>query len=271
MPENKQLTKQEQGHADDLAAPKTKVIYEVIRRQGEEELARPSGSLFWSGLAAGVTIMASVIAEGALRNKLPAEVPGRLLICNLGYTVGFLIVILGRMQLFTEQTIVTVLPNMASPGWMKLATTARLWAIVFVGNLLGTGAAAWINLNLHLTSPGLTASMLEVSGQLIGQMPIDTLAHAVPAGFIMASVAWIRAGVTDGEFWVVLVLTSLISIGDFAHVVAGSAETFLLLCDGQIDAAHAFGGFILPALVGNVIGGTGLFALLAHAQVSREI
>src|ERR1700761_9292626 len=154
MSDQKQgLTQEEHAHADDLAAPKTRVIYEVVRRQGEEELARPMGSLFWSGIAAGVAIMASVIAEGALRQKLPADMPGRLVISDLGYTAGFLIVILGRMQLFTEQTIVTVLPNMAEPEWGKLAVTARLWGIVLVANLLGTAAAAWINLNLHLVNP----------------------------------------------------------------------------------------------------------------------
>jgi formate/nitrite transporter FocA (FNT family) len=272
MSEDEQgLTEQEQAHAHDLAAPKTRVIYEVVRRQGEEELARPPGSLFWSGAAAGVAIMASVIAEATLRHKLPPDMPGHLVIGDFGYAVGFLIVILGRMQLFTEQTIVTVLPNMAAPGWAKFATTTRLWAIVFVANLLGTAAAAWINLHLHLLGADLTASMLEVSSELLGKQPLDVLERAIPAGFIMASVAWIRAGATDGEFWIVLVLTSFIALGDFAHVIAGSAETFLLLFDGQIGVAQAFGGIILPALIGNIIGGTGLFALLAHAQVSREI
>lgn len=265
------LTDEEHAHADDLAAPKTKVIYEVVRRQGEEELGRPVGSLFWSGAAAGVTIMASVIAEAALLRKLPADMPGRPIIGDFGYTVGFLIVILGRMQLFTEQTIVTVLPNMAEPAWAKLTKTARLWAIVFVANLLGTASAAWINLHLHLVGSDLMASMLKVSGELAAKTPTEILAQAVPAGFIMASLAWIRAGATDGEFWIVLALTSFIALGDFAHVVAGSAETFLLLFDGQIGVTQAFAGILLPALIGNVIGGTGLFALLAHAQVSREI
>lgn len=110
------LTKAEQEDAKELAAPRSPVIYEVVRRQGEEELRRPLGSLFWSGIAAGVTIMASVIAEGALRHKLPADAPWRETVADLGYSVGFLMVILGRMQLFTEQTIVTVLPVMAAPG-----------------------------------------------------------------------------------------------------------------------------------------------------------
>lgn len=185
------MTEAEHTDVDDLSAPRARIIYEVIRRQGDEELRRPIGSLFWSGLAAGITIMASVIAEGALRHKLPAEMPMRQVISDLGYTLGFLMVILGRMQLFTEQTIVTVLPNMAAPGWRKLGVTVRLWAVVFVANMLGTCVAAVIIVHLHLTGRELTEAMLEVSG---------TLLQGIPAGFLIASVAWIRAGVSGSEF-----------------------------------------------------------------------
>jgi formate-nitrite transporter family protein len=113
MPDKPQgLTHGERQDVEELSAPRSPVIYEVVRQQGEDELRRPDGSLFWSGIAAGLTIMASVIAQGALRQKLP-DAPWREAVSSLGYSVGFLMVILGRMQLFTEQTIVTVLPVMA--------------------------------------------------------------------------------------------------------------------------------------------------------------
>ncbi len=265
------MTEVEQETVGDLAAPRSRIIYEVVRQQGDEELRRPSGSLFWSGIAGGVTIMTSVIAEGALRHKLPADMPSRQVVSDLGYSLGFLMVILGRMQLFTEQTIVTVLPIMAAPSWRKLGTTARLWAIVFAANMAGACAAAAINVNLHLMSQELMASMLEVSGALLRKAPLEVLLQGIPAGFLIASVAWIRAGVAGGEFWIVLVLTYAIALGDFTHVVAGSAEAFLLLFAGQIGVGQAVGSIILPALVGNIVGGTGLFALLAHAQVRQEM
>jgi formate/nitrite transporter FocA (FNT family) len=124
-----EVTEAERENVGELAAPRSRIIYEVVRQQGNEELRRPPGSLFWSGIAGGVTIMVSVIAEGALRHKLPAGMPGREAISELGYSLGFLMVILGRMQLFTEQTIVTVLPIMAAPSWRKLGTrTDRGWS-----------------------------------------------------------------------------------------------------------------------------------------------
>jgi formate/nitrite transporter FocA (FNT family) len=215
--------------------------------------------------------MAPVIAEAGLHHKLPPGFAAREIVADLGYSLGFLMVILGRMQLFTEQTIVTVLPVMAAPSWAKLGGTARLWAIVFAGNMIGAAIAAAMNIHLHLTSPGLTGAMLEVSRNLLGKEWLELLAQGVPAGFLIASIAWIRAGVTQGDFAIILVVTYAIALGDFTHVIAGAAETFLLLFAGEIGPGRALGGMILPVLIGNVLGGTGLFALLAHAQVRREM
>jgi len=265
------LSADERDAVTELSAPRSPVIYEVVRRQGEEELQRPVGSLFWSGAAAGVTIMASVIAEGALLHKLPAEAGWREPVSEIGYSLGFLMVILGRMQLFTEQTIVTVLPVMAAPSWKTFGGTARLWAVVLFANMAGACAAAAMNVHLGLMGQELLGGMLEVSGKLLEKAPLDLLLQGIPAGFLIASVAWIRAGSPHSDFWIVLTLTYAIALGGFTHVVAGAAEAFLLLFDGQIGIAQALGAIILPALIGNVIGGTGLFALLAHAQVREEL
>ena len=117
----------------------------------------------------------------------------------------------------------------------------------------------------------VTASSWTDAVVILANEALEVLALAVPAGFIIASVAWIRAAISNSEFWVVLTLTYVIALGDFTHVVAGSAETFLLLFAGQIGIAQALGNVLAPALIGNVIGGTGLFALLAYAQVMQEI
>jgi formate/nitrite transporter FocA (FNT family) len=265
------LSEPEQASVEDMAAPRSLVIHEVVRRQGEEELNRPVSSLFWSGIAAGVTITVSVIAEAALERKLPSVLAWREPVIDLGYTVGFLMVILGRMQLFTEQTIVTVLPLMAEPGWRRTAVAVRLWTVVLIANLVGTCAAAAMNVFLGLVGADLLSSMVEVSSKLTRVGPLDIFLHAIPAGFLIASVAWIRAAASSGEFWIIVVLTYTIALCGFTHVVAGAAETFLLLFVGQVTIVTAIFGIILPAMIGNIIGGAGLFALLAHAQVRQEM
>jgi formate/nitrite transporter FocA (FNT family) len=246
--------------------PGAKVPSDPVRAAaGERIVHRKKRSATVSRRSTRVLAGLRGLAEGALRHKLPPDMPWREVVSDLGYSLGFLMVILGRMQLFTEQTIVTVLPVVAAPGWRTLGRTAQLWAIVFVANMVGACVAAAINVHLHLMSHDLLASMLEVSGALLRKPPLDLLLQGVPAGFLIASVAWIRAGATSGKFLIVLALTYAIALGDFTHVVAGAAEAFLLTFDGRIGIAHALGGIIVPALIGNVIGGTGLFALLAHA------
>jgi formate/nitrite transporter FocA (FNT family) len=89
---------------EDLKAADAQDLHKAVREEGEEELDRPVSSLFFSGLAAGMAIASSLIAEGALHHALP-DTPWRTIIVSLGYPIGFLVVILGRMQLFTESTI----------------------------------------------------------------------------------------------------------------------------------------------------------------------
>ena len=94
---------------------------------------------------------------------------------------------------------------------------------------------------------------------------------AIPAGFLLASIAWVLPNARGSEFWMVLVLTYVIAIGGFSHVVAGSAEAWLMWLSGGATLGQALLGYIAPALLGNIVGGSGLFAVIAHAQVRGEI
>jgi formate/nitrite transporter FocA (FNT family) len=264
------LSEEEEREVDERSPPTAKVVHGAVVKQGEDELERPAGSLFWSGLAAGIAILASVTAEAALRHGLP-DAPWREVVSGLGYTLGFIIVILGRMQLFTEHTTVAVLPLMRERTGANLKRTLRLWTIVFAGNLVGTAAISAAAYFLPLQKPELTHAMVEVSAKLLEKAPMAMFLQAIPAGFLIASVAWIRSAADDSGFWIVLVLTYAIALGGFTHVIAGAAEAFLLLWAGKAGIAWVLGGFLVPAFLGNVVGGTGLFAMLAHAQVKEEL
>ena len=264
------LSEEENREVEERSPPKAKVVHAAVVKQGEDELERPLGSLFWSGLAAGIAIMASLSAEAAIHMRLP-DAEWSELVAAFGYSLGFIIVILGRMQLFTEHTTVAVLPLMRERTVANLKRTLRLWSIVFVGNILGAAIIAAACVYLRLQSEEMTQAMVDVSAKLYDKGPLEMLLQAIPAGFIIASVAWIRSAADDSSFWIVLVLTYAIAACGFTHVIAGAAEAFFLLWTGNADPAWVFGTFLLPALAGNIIGGTGLFAMLAHAQVKEEI
>lgn len=264
------LTRGEEQQVEKRESVGARVVHEVIRRQGDEELKRPWSSLLWSGFAGGVAIMASLLGEGALERYLP-DAPWRPLVASLGYTLGFLVVILSRLQLFTESTLSAVIPVMTEPSPVNLARIARLWSIVFLANIAGTLFIAFLTVHGWIGLPSGIGAEIEVARQGLAHPPLEVLTAAIPAGFLIAAVAWALPAARGQEFWVVLAFTYFIALGGFAHVVVGSGEAWLLMVAGEISVGHAVLGYILPALVGNVIGGTGLFALLAHAQVRQEL
>jgi formate/nitrite transporter FocA (FNT family) len=261
-----------QGKADQLeeeTTPETPVIYEAVRRMGDQELARPALSLLWSGLAAGLSMGFSLLAQGALHSHLPAT-GWRELITALGYPIGFLMVVLSRQQLFTETTITVVLPLLAKPGLAKLGCAARMWAIVLASNLVGTAIFSTFAALTQAVPPAVQAAMLEVSRAAVAHSALELTMSAVVAGYLMAAMVWLITSAGGSQVAVVTVMTYLIGIGGFAHVVAGTAEAMTLVAHGELSWQAMGLGFVLPVLLGNIIGGTALFALLSHAQVMHE-
>lgn len=264
------LSEEDKRAVAERGAGSPKVVHEVVRLQGDEELDRPLRSLLFSGFAAGVAICASVLAEAFLHERLP-DTPWRELVVSLGYTVGFVIVIMGNLQLFTETTVTAVLPVATHPTARNLGRMLRLWIAVFAANMIGTFLVALLMANEVIIGQEQLKSTLEISRKILEHDFKTTLLMATPAGFLIASIAWILPNARGSEFWVIVMVTYVVAIGGFSHVVAGSAEAWLLTLKGEISAGRAIAGLILPALIGNIIGGTGLFAVVAHGQVRDEI
>ncbi|WP_400083823.1 formate/nitrite transporter family protein [Yoonia sp. R78084] len=255
---------------EDATSLAPRLIYEVIRREGEEELQRPAKSLIWSGIAAGLMISFSVLGEAILRTYLP-DMPSRHLIENLGYSFGFLLVILGRLQLFTENTITTVFPLVAKPTLHMLTSVLKLWGIVLAANVVGALAAA----SLFAFTPAIPSDLLPaiaaLSEHALGYDPATAFMRAIPAGILVAALVWMIPQSTHSVFWLIVAITWLIAAGDFAHIVAGSVEMWFLLVTGATTAGDAVLAFFLPVLAGNIVGGTLVFTMLAWGQVQEEI
>ena len=244
-------------------------VFETIRLEGEEELNRPVISLWWSGIAAGLALSTSLLAEAILYRVLAGS-PAREVVAALGYSLGFVIVILSRLQLFTENTLSVVLPVLDKPSGDNLWRSARLWVVVFAANLVGTFVTAFISLKLGTTTPENTAAMLEVSHKVLQQSGWTGLVHAIPAGFFIASIVWMLPSSRGFEIFTIVAFAWLIAAGGFSHVVVGSTEVFMLVVHGELGFWTGVTTILLPALVGNVIGGTGLFAFLAWGQTEAE-
>lgn len=264
------LSSGEEEDAIRRAGPRPQVVYASISARGLEELRRPAISLFGSGVAAGLILMMSVVAEGLLSLHLP-QFEGRELIADIGYTFGFLLVILGGLQLFTENTITPVLPLLANPSRRTLFRTGRLWVIVFSANMVGTFlGAALLSWGDIVSDPQMTA-IVDVSMKVTEHTALETMRYGVIAGCLIAAVVWCIPTARGAEFFLVFFVTYVIALGDFTHVIAGAGEGFILLLHGEVGLAWVAAGLIVPAFVGNFLGGTMLFATLAYVQVMEEI
>jgi formate/nitrite transporter FocA (FNT family) len=265
-----QLAGHELDEMRDRSAPRALVLHEAIRKEGEEELIRPVWSLFWSGLAAGLSIGLSMIGMGLLQAHLPDE-PWRRLVTSFGYTFGFLVVILGRQQLFTENTVTAVLPLLHAPGAGKLWAVARLWIVVLAANVLGTllfaAGAAFTDAFGDTARDAFRDIGVHAAGHGFGA----TFVKAIVAGWLIALMVWVLPGAGEARFWVVIVLTYVIALAELAHIVAGSAEVAFAAMVGALGWREYAFGFMLPTFLGNVLGGIGLVALLNHGQVHHEL
>src|SRR5450830_1193610 len=248
----KGITEREIVDVEELSSPRTPVIYEVVRRIGDEEMQRPATSLWWSGIAAGLSMSFSLLAQAILETHLP-DTPWRPLLSGFGYCVGFLMAVLGRQQLFTESTITVVLPVFADLNWANIWRMARLWTIVLVANLAGTLIAALISSFTPALQPDLLHGMLTISRGLLALGWWDMFFRAISSGFLIAAMVWMLPSAENAKFSVITLMTYLIAIGGFTHIVAGSMEAYMLV------------------LLGNIVGGTALFALISYAQVMEEI
>jgi len=264
------LDAQETRDVEDRRAGSPKIVHEVVRLQGEEELARPVLALCLSGLAAGLAIALSLMCELFLRSHLP-DTDWAPLVYFLGYPVGYVIVIMGRLQLFTESTVTAVLPVATAPSWRNLGRLSRLWLCVLAGNLVGVTLVSALMAGEVIITHEQRMVALDILGKLEMQHWTKTLALGIPAGFIMAAIAWLLPNSRGSEFWVICLLTYVIALGGFAHVVTGSSQVTFLWLSGTIGLRESWIGFTLPALAGNIIGGTGLFAVLAHGQMRSDL
>jgi len=264
----------EQGkeiEVDEEALPsQAAAVHEQIRQEGEKELERDALALLFSAIAAGLSMGASLMAKGIFHVNLQ-DVPGGFLLENLGYTFGFIIVIMARQQLFTENTVTAVLPVMHKPNGGNFLLLMRLWGLVLGGNLIGTALAALAFNHLPIFDDAVRGAFVSISQKVMENSPMEMFANAVVSGWIIATMVWMFPSAGAAKIWIIILMTWLVALGDLAHIVVGSVEIFYLVFSGDLPWQQFIWPFALPTLAGNIIGGTFIFALISHAQIRNDM
>ena len=257
-------SEQQAREAESLDA---KTTYEVIRREGMKELERSTSALLWSGLAAGLSMGFSFLGDAFLRAYLP-DAHWRPLVAKLGYSLGFVIVILGSQQLFTENTLTPIVPLLKEKTRDVFRNVARLWGAVLIANLVGALIFALALGRLAVTEPEVQRALSDLASEAMRHDFWTTLLHGVYAGWLIALMVWMLPGAESNKLPVIIIMTWLIGMGGFAHVIAGASEVFYAAVRGETSWSEAFLGYIVPALIGNVFGGVTLVAAVNHAQAT---
>ncbi|ELY63633.1 formate/nitrite transporter family protein [Natronobacterium gregoryi] len=245
----------------------TDEIYERALIEADEEIGRGTRELFFSGLAAGFAITITVLLYASMTNAADGvPIVGALL-----YPIGFLYIVLGNYQLYTENTlppVALVLDRLASVPAML-----GMWATVLAGNLVGGSVGALLLAHGGVVSSEVATTLTGIAMTGIETAWFDLFFKGVFAGLIVAGVVWVDFGVRDSttRFLLVYIAFLAIPLGGLFHVVVASTELLYLVFLGEIGLLYGTTHFALPVLLGNTLGGIVLVTTINYYQTSDEV
>jgi len=245
-------------------------ILERVVATADEEIKRPSRLMFLSGLAAGLSIGLSFYARAAVTSQVP-EVP---LVGNLFYPIGFLLIVIGRYQLYTENTLTPV--TLALARLASLPTLLRVWGIVLAANMVGATILALVMAQTNVLTPEAASVAMDFWHHAEAATWDALFVKGIIAGWLVASMVWLIHAARDTVTRVLLVIfmMTLIPSADLYHCIIGFCEAMYAVFLGEATLATATLGFFLPVLLGNTLGGVLLVAILnfsiAHENQFNE-
>jgi len=254
----------------DLSSPKSKsTILDEQIDSALTEMRRPDPGTFLSGLAAGLDIAFGPLLMIGLLALIDGTWNGALteLALASAYAFGFVLVVLGRTELFTEHTTLAVLPVLDNQA--SLGSLARFWGLIYVGNIVGgslfTAGMVWV-------APRYGIASLETIGELatpfagIGLLPL--FFGAVLAGWLMGLMSFLvtAAKETTSRLIFVALIAGVIGLLKLPHSIAGNVEVLSGALVGAVPPSF-YVIFLALATVGNIIGGSVFVALLRYTKI----
>ncbi len=249
----------------DLERPSAEEIFFQVASNARQELKRSTISLAFSGFAGGIfmglTALGNAIALAMLGTSSKIQ-----FVAKMFYPLGFIVVILGRAQLFTENTLypVALVLTEKKHFW----ATVRLWFTVLPANVLGAFAFAALATLTSAISPHIIQSLAQLGLDSLHREPSAIFWSGVMGGWIIATAAWLVSGSHSitGSVMIIWMLTFVVGLGNFAHCIAGSGEVFAAILSHQAPW-RSFPAWFFPAVAGNICGGVGMVTLLEYGQV----
>jgi formate/nitrite transporter FocA (FNT family) len=253
-----------------MKSSRTILVQKISEGMGEYD--RPVLGLGLSALAAGLEIGFSVLLMAAMLGIAHghfSEAVTDILVANM-YAFGFILVILGRSELFTEHTALAVLPVLQ--GSYPFRSLLRVWSVVFIGNIVGcfafSGLLAWRTGAQPVLEPWTYG---EIGREMTEASAPAILLSATLAGWLMGQMGWcvVAAGDTISRVFCVWMIAAAIGFAKLHHCIVGSVEVLAGVFNTEALTLGDFGHFLLWATLGNLLGGVIFVALIKYGHASR--
>jgi formate/nitrite transporter FocA (FNT family) len=242
-------------------------IFKAAVENARSELRRSSRTLAFSGVAGGLTLGLSGLAVSAIQSIIGTS-PWAQLVSYFIYPVGFIAVIIGRAQLFTENTLYPVVLVLDEHRYFR--DTLRLWGVVFSANILGAFFFAVLATKSEAIRPEIIFHLVNLGRNSADGTMGSFFWSGIIGGWLIALVAWVVTAShwTIGQLAMVWLLTFVVGIGRFSHCIVTSGEILSAVLNGAVPAL-AYLRWLLPATLGNIVGGVVMVSLLNYGQVKE--
>lgn len=250
---------------------------EILKEQigeGLEIYDRSNSSIFISSLTAGLEIGFSFLLLCTVFSFFTGKVAENTVfkLFTFVYPIGFVMVILGKSILFTEQTSLLALPVLNNKR--SLGALLELWGVVIAGNIIGGFVIAvpliWVGPNLGIFD---LKAIEKMALHVIHPAPQVILVSAVLAGWLMALLSWLLTSSKDtmSRLFIIYLITAVMAFTGLHHSILGSIELFAALISSSSVSILDYLQFMGIALLGNSIGGFFFVALLKYRVFIQNV
>jgi formate/nitrite transporter FocA (FNT family)/nucleotide-binding universal stress UspA family protein len=240
-------------------------VFQRIVADADHEITSGTRELFFSALAGGLAITITLLVYASMYPRTDSSVVAALL-----YPIGFIYIIIGGYQLYTENTLPPValtLERLAS-----VPALFRHWSVVAAGNFAGGAIGAVVLAYGGVFSPEAAAVAADLAVEGVYETTRwELFFKGAFAGLVVAGVVWVNFAVGDTISRLVVVYLAFLTIplGNLFHVVVSFTESIYLMLVGDLGLVLAMTDFVIPVLLGNTLGGIVLVTVVNYYQTSE--
>lgn len=241
-----------------------RTTFQLIADEGTIRLKRDTGDLITTGVLGGMDVSLGVLAL-----LLVLDATGSSMLAALAFAIGFIALLLGRSELYTENFLIPLATIAGGKG--TVGQLIRLWTVTLITNMVGALILAGL---VVAAFPHLWDTAIEVAAPYAGAELTEAIALGLLAGITITFMTWIvhAAHSEFGRMVAVTMSAFLLSAGHMHHVVVISGEMFIALLTGA--APFHLGDWARVAAlatVTNAVGGLLLVTVFRFAQVGPRV